>query len=101
MKPFELTPYIVRKLNNMLMLYNDTKTELMKTYPIESLHRSMEHDSPASIYSFLIDAIILMQLLCLEIVKGNIDIETLSLLDKTMNKIQGTLLFFYYFNLVI
>ena len=100
-KKFELTPLVAKKLYNILTIYNDIKTELIKTYQICILQKNIEYDPLTPMFSLIIDALTLVQSLYHGLLNDNIDIETLTLLDNIMSRIQRTILFFHYFKFVL
>jgi len=100
-KKFELTPYTTKRLYDILMKYNDVKIELTKTYNIESLSRTIKYDLLTSMFSLIIDALTLVFSLYHELLDGDIDVETLFVLDNIISRIQRTILFFQYFNFVL
>jgi len=100
-KKFELTPYVTKRLYDILMKYNNMKTELAKTYQVEIKPRTTKYDPLVPMFHLIIDALTLVQSLYQELLNGDIDIETLSVLDNIMSRIQRTILFFHYFNFVI
>jgi|GEM_PF-1877203 len=100
-KKFELTPYITKRLYDILMKYNNVKTELAKTYKIENISSTVKYDQLEPILSLIINALTLVQSLYQELLNGNIDIETLFVLDNLMSKIQRTILFSHYFHFVL
>jgi len=100
-KKFELTPYVTKRLYDILMKYNNMKTELAKTYQIEIKSRTTKYDPLVPMFHLIIDALTLVQSLYHELLNGNIDIETLSVLDNIMSRIQRTILFFHYFRFVV
>jgi hypothetical protein len=100
-KNFELTPYVVKRLYDILTKYNNVKTELEKTYQIEHISRTTKCDPLISMFHLIIDALTMVQLFYQEILNGKIDMETLFVLDNIMSRIQRTILFFHYFNFAI
>ena len=100
-KKFKLTPYITKRLYDILMKYNNVKTELAKTYKIENISSTVKYDQLEPILSLIINALTLVQSLYQELLNGNIDIETLFVLDNLMSKIQRTILFSHYFHFVL
>ena len=100
-KKFEPTPYITKRLYDILTKYNNVKTELAKTYRIENTSRNVKYDPLEPMLSLIICALTLVQSLYQELLNGNIDMETLFVLDNIMSRIQRTILFFHYFNFVI
>ena len=101
-KKFELTPQVVRRLYNILSLYNDIKTELANAYKIDLQKEDSKYDPLTPIFNLIIEAITLVQSLYYNLLNNNvIDIETLSVLKNIMSRIQRTILFFHYFNFVI
>jgi len=100
-KKFELTPYVTKRLYDILMKYNNVKTELAKTYKIENISRTIKYDPLEPMLSLIIDALTLVQSLHQELLNGNIDMETLFVLDNIMSRIQRTILFFHYFHFIL
>ena len=97
----ELTPYVTKRLYDIVLKYNNAKTELAKTYKLENISRDIKYDPLEPMLSLIIDALTLVRSLYQELLNGNIDMETLFVLDNTMSRIQRTILFFHYFNFVI
>jgi hypothetical protein len=100
-KKFELTPYVTKRLYDILMKYNNVKTELTKTYQVDVKSRTIKYDPLVPMFHLIIDALTLVQSFHQELLNGNIDIETIFVLDNIMSRIQRTILFFHYFNFVI
>jgi len=101
-KKFELTPYIAKRLYDILAKYNDVKTELIKTYNEKTISRNIKYDQLTPMFHLIIDALTLSQSLYHELLLNNsVDIETMFVLDNVMSRIQRTILFFHYFNFVL
>ena len=97
----ELTPYVTKRLYDIVLKYNNAKTELAKTYKLENISRDIKYDPLEPMLSLIIDALTLVRSLYQELLNGNIDIETLFVLDNTMSRIQRTILFFHYFHFAL
>jgi hypothetical protein len=101
-KKFELTPYITKRLYDILLKYNNVKTELAKTYKIENIPRTVKYDPLEPMLSLIIDALTLVQSFYYKLLNGNIDMETLFAIDNIMSRIQRTIcsstIFILFFN---
>jgi len=97
----ELTPYVTKRLYDIVLKYNNAKTELAKTYKLENISRDIKYDPLEPMLSLIIDALTLVRSLYQELLNGNIDMETLFVLDNTMSRIQRTILFFHYFHFAL
>ena len=97
----ELTPYVTKRLYDIVLKYNNAKTELAKTYKLENISRDIKYDPLEPMLSLIIDALTLVRSLYQELLNGNVDMETLFVLDNTMSRIQRTILFFHYFHFAL
>ncbi|MFP3257162.1 MAG: hypothetical protein RXO36_05135 [Candidatus Nanopusillus acidilobi] len=91
-------------MHDILTLYKDFKTELTKVCQVETYQldqpRNSKDDPLTPVFSLITDALILVRSLYQELLNGDIDTETMFILDNIMSRIERTILFSYYFNYI-
>jgi len=100
---FELTQQVTKKLYEILTKYKEFKTELVETYKVEIMPRSVKikYDPLSPMFTLIAEALTLVQSIHHGLLSNNLDMETISVFDDIMSRIERTILFYRYFNIIL
>jgi len=99
----ELTLQVTKKLYEILTKYKEFKTEIIETYKVEIMPRSIKvkYDPLSPMFSLITEALTLSQSIHHGLLSNSLDMETISSLDDIMSRIERTILFYHYFNFML
>jgi len=94
---------VTKRLYDILTKYKEFKTELIETYKVEIMPRSVKvkYDQLSPMFTLITEALTMAQSIHHGLLSNSLDVETMSAFDDIMSRIERTILFSHYFNIIL